>query len=439
MKYSFARAAFWALSYILAALLPLAVAYVGPAEARTFWIEVGVGLGFVGMSLMLLQFLFTGRYPQLAESFGSDSMLQYHRQVGLVAMVFILAHPAILFLTDPVYLEYLDPRVDWMRALALAAVIGALLLLVATSLWRLTFRLAYEWWRAAHGVLALFIVFIGLVHILQVGYYVAEFWKQSFFVLGTASAVGLLVNTRVVRPWRMKRRPYEVLEVREERGDAWTLVLAPEGHGGMRFRPGQFAWITMNDTPFSLQQNPYSFSSSADDAPTRLEFTIKVEGDFSRSVSDVEPGQTAFLEGPFGFFVPNRQPDLGCVMIVGGVGVTPCMSMIRTFGARGDPRPLQLIYANVTLDGCIFYEELEELQNDLHLDIVHVIENPPEGWDGERGLIDRELLARYLPENRHGSEYFMCGPEPMMNIAETSLREMGIHWNRLLSERFDMV
>ncbi|MEX2467779.1 MAG: ferric reductase-like transmembrane domain-containing protein [Gemmatimonadota bacterium] len=75
---------------------------------------------------------------------GLDSMLQFHRQMGLVAAVFILAHPTLLFVTDPTYLEYLDPRVLLVRAIALAAAIGALLLLVAASMWRLTFRLSYE-------------------------------------------------------------------------------------------------------------------------------------------------------------------------------------------------------------------------------------------------------------------------------------------------------
>jgi predicted ferric reductase len=230
-----------------------------------------------------------------------------------------------------------------------------------------------------------------------------------------------------------------VEEVREERGDASTLILAPLGHPGMRFRPGQFAWITLGNSPYSLQQHPYSFSSGADEAPERFAFTIKEAGDFSARARLVEPGATAYLEGPFGYFVPEADPGMGCVMIAGGVGVTPFRSMLRTFARREDPRELHLIYANVSPDQVLFYEELEALKAELHLTVVNVLEEPPDGWKGETGLLDLRLLERHLPTDREGYEYFICGPEPLMNIAEGALKELGVPQRRILSERFDMV
>jgi predicted ferric reductase len=439
MKYGLGRALFWIASYLTLVLAPLAVAYHGPAQPRGFWIEFSVGLGFVGLAMMGWQFILTGRLQRFGASFGLDSMLQYHRQISLVAVVFILAHPLILFMTDAEYLAYLDPRVDFLRALALAAVMGALILLVATSVWRLNFGLSYENWRVAHGVLATLVLFIGVTHILQVGYYVAEAWKQTAFVGMSAAAVLLLVNSRLIRPWRMRRRPYRVREVRPERSEAWTLALEPDGHEGIRFRPGQFAWITLQKTPFSLQQHPYSFSSSAELAPEVLEFTVKPEGDFSSTVEHAESGWSAFLEGPYGYFIPERDPDRGSVMIAGGVGITPMMSMLRTFADREDCRDLHLIYMNISLDDVIFHDELSALDQRLNLTLTHVLEEPPEGWEGETGLLDRELLERHLPEDREAYEYFICGPKPMMDIAEASLLEMGIRQRRILSERFNMV
>ena len=126
-------------------------------------------------------------------------------------------------------------------------------------------------------------------------------------------------------------------------------------------------------------------------------------------------------------------------MIAGGVGVTPFRSMLRTFADRGDPRELHLIFANVSPDQVIFFEELEELKASLDLTVVHVLEDPPEGWDGESGLIDRDLLEGHLPENPLEFEYFICGPKPMMNIVESALRDLGLPQKRLLSERFNMV
>lgn len=439
MKYGIGRIVFWVLSYLFLVLAPLGVAYHGAAEARGFWVEFSVGLGFVGLAMMGWQFILSGRLKSFGASFGLDSMLRFHREMGLISLVLVLAHPLILILADSEYLAYLDPRVDLARALALASVLGALVLLIATSLWRINLGLSYEVWRLVHGVLATFVLFVGVVHALQVGYYVAEFWKQATFVGMTAAAVLLLVDSRLIRPLRMRRRPYRVRELRSERGEAWTLALEPSGHEGMTFRPGQYAWITLQTTPFSLQQHPYSFSSSADDAPGLLEFTIKPEGDFSASVKDAEPGWHAFLEGPYGYFIPDSDPDRGCVMIAGGVGITPMMSMLRTFASRGSRRELHLIYLNVSLDDVLFYDELAELRERLDLTLVHVLEEPPDGWDGEVGLLDQELLKRHLPHEPESVQYFLCGPRPMMNMGESALLELGIPQRLILSERFNMV
>jgi predicted ferric reductase len=439
MKYGLGRALFWIGSYLALVLAPLAVAYHGPVEPRGFWVEFAVALGFVGLAMMGWQFVLTGRLRRFGASFGLDSMLQYHRQIAMVSLVFILAHPTILFLADAEYLAYLDPRVDVLRALALSAALGALILLVATSLWRLNFGLNYEVWRLAHGVLATFVLFIGVVHILQVGYYVSEPWKQAAFVGMSAAAVLLLVNTRLIRPLRMRNRPYRVREVRPERSEAWTLALEPDGHDGMRFRPGQFAWITMQESPLSLQQHPYSFSSSAEAAPGLLEFTVKPQGDFSSTVEHAEPGWTAFLEGPYGFFIPESDSARGCVMLAGGVGITPMMSMLRTFADREDPRDLHLIYMNVSLEDVIFHDQLAELEEKLRLTVTHVLERAPDGWEGETGLLDEDLLHRHLPEDSDAYEYFICGPAPMMDIAEATLLGAGIPQRRILSERFNMV
>lgn len=326
-----------------------------------------------------------------------------------------------------------------MRALALSGVTGALILLVVTSLWRLTVRLSYEWWRLVHGTLAAFVLLIGIVHPIQVGHYVAGPWLPGLFGAMGVGALVLLVNTRVIRPWRVRKRPWRVVEVRQERAGAATLVMEPEGHEGFRFEPGQFAWITLNDTPFTLQQHPYSFSSSADASPGRLEFTIKGDGDFSTWARQVDPGLTAFLEGPYGAFVPPRGPEVGCIMLVGGVGVTPCMSMLRTFADRKVGRPLVLFYANEDLDAVIFREEIEELRERLDLRVVHVLEEPPEDWDGEEGFVDRDLLARQLPDDGRVYDHFICGPEPMMDSVEEALLALGVPQRRILSERFNMV
>jgi predicted ferric reductase len=440
MKYGLPQAALWLAAYLALAAAPMLLAYLGPLPApRDFWVELSVGLGFVGLAMMGLQFVLTGRFRGVAATLGLDAMLQFHRQAGLVAFSFILAHPLILFATDPAYLAYLDPRVNFLRAVALSAVLAALALLIVTTFWRRPLGLSYEYWRAAHGILALFVMFVGLVHILQVGFYVSTLWKQLLWVGMTGAAMLLLVNTRVIKPYRLLRRPYRVAAVEPELADAWTLVLEPEGHAGMTFAPGQFVWLTLGKTPFSLQQHPFSISSSPR-VQGRLELTIKALGDFTRTIGQLQPGTRAYLEGPYGAFTPDPEPARGAFFIAGGVGITPVMSMLRTFRDDRDPRPLRLIYGNRAWDGVLFREELAALQAQLDLEVVHVLEEPPEGWDGEVGRVTPEVVARHLPLAPLGRfDYFVCGPERMMDAIEPFLKRRGVPLRQIYSERFAIV
>jgi predicted ferric reductase len=437
MKFSLRDVVKWVGAYFVLVLSLLVLAAIGPVPPpRPFFIEFGVGLGFVGMGFLAVQCLITGRFRSIAPVFGADVVLQFHKQAGVVAVAVVIAHPVVLIATDPDYLEYFDPRVNLPRALALTTVVPALLLLVATSLWRERARLNYEWWRVSHGVLTLLVIFIGMVHGIQVGEHLGALWKQGLWVGVLVGAMYLVIHSRVVRPQLMKRRPYRIAEVREELPGTFTVSVEPDGHVGMKFTAGQYAWMTVGDSPYSLQQHPFSFSSSERDSS--LSFTAKAIGDFTCSWEDFEPGQAVYLEGPYGAFTLDAHSE-GAVFIAGGIGVTPVMSILRTMRDNGDERPAVLVYGNATLDDITFREELEELETALALDVVHVVEEPGEHWDGESGYIDGDTLRRVLPPDCRNYEYFICGPEPMMDSAEAALRDMGVSWRQIYTERFQIV
>jgi predicted ferric reductase len=253
--------------------------------------------------------------------------------------------------------------------------------------------------------------------------------------------VGLLAYVRVIKPILMLRHPYTVEQVIQERGSAWTLVVKPAGHAGIKFIPGQFAWLTAWQSPFADAEHPFSFSSSACQSE-RFTFTIKELGDFSRTIKDMQVGQQVYVDGPFGAFSVDRHPQAqGYVFIAGGIGITPMMSMLRTLADRADQRPLLLIYANDRWEDVTFREEIEVLQQQLNLRVEHVLVDPPESWPGEQGFVTRDLLARHLPAERKRNSYeiFVCGPIPMMNAVEKALAELGVPLSSYHSERFDLV
>lgn len=217
---------------------------------------------------------------------------------------------------------------------------------------------------------------------------------------------------------------------------AWCCQ--PEGPGGMRWRAGQYAWLTIGETPSPVQQQPFSCTSSAD-APERLAFGSKALGEFTASIQDVPAGARAFLEGPYGSFMLDPKAD-GAVFVLGGMGVTPALSMLRTCRARQDRRQLLLIYANHRWEEIPFRQALAALCEQLNLEIVPVVAEPPAGWEGESGYMTEELLARHLAGRQAlDLQYFVCGPPPMLEVVEQGVVAQGVPLSRLYSERFDLV
>lgn len=428
-------------AYVAVVVVPLLVAFVPPRPAgRAVAVEVGVAVGFVAFAMLAAQFLLTARFPRLAAPFGLDWLLKVHRVAGVLAVLALLSHVGILVAVDPAFRAFLDPFDDLARAAALWVVLGASFGLVVLTVWRRQLGIPYQWWRLSHGLLALLVMMIAVVHVFQVGHYSAVGWKMAFWGFYGAGAAGLLVWTRGVRPIRSLRRPWSVVEVREEGPAVWTVTIEPDGHDGMGMRAGQFAWLALDQPPWHIDVHPYSFSSSEAEAERtgRVSFTIKELGDFTSRVGEIPVGTRAYLDGPYGNFV--LAPDAtAAVFVVGGIGMTPALSILRTMRDRGDRRPAWMIYGAPRPAEIIARDELEQLSERGTLDLTFVVEDADDKWAGERGVITHDLLRRTLPDlSDEGVQVFCCGPEPMMDAVLPALRQLGTDARRIRAERFDL-
>jgi predicted ferric reductase len=430
------RAVFWVIAYLGAVLSPLVFAAIGASHPdHGFWTNFSVALGFVGLAMMGLEFVLVARFRPLAAPFGQDALLQFHRQIGYVGLAFILVHFAIsaqwneLTLTKALH----APLLVWFGMAALLALVA----LIGTSVWRRVFRLSYEAWHVIHTVLALVLVVGALGHVLFVDEYVSSLWKQILWALMSAAFIALLVWVRLLKPRHARAHPWRLERVTPERGETTTLALTPPRDGGFRFAPGQFGWFAIGRSPFSLTQHPFSFSSSAE--RDGVELAVKALGDFTDGVKDLEPGTTVYVDGPHGVFSMDHDEGPGFGLVAGGVGIAGLISMLRTMADRRDVRPAILFYANRDWDGVAFREDLERLKDRLDLTVVHVLEHPPEGWSGESGYVTAAVLERHLPPGHRRFQFFICGPDPMMDAAEAALVRLGIPAERVHTERFDMV
>jgi predicted ferric reductase len=434
------RAIAWAMLYVALISFPLFVLLVGPASGRPdLWWDFSMALGYAGMGVMGLQFVLTARFRRATAPFGMDVIYYFHRWMAVAGIGMVLAHFAILRFRYVDALGAINPLLApwYMTAGRLALLLFGVV--IVTSLWRKQLRLEYDRWRVLHSVISVIAVILTVVHVEGAGYFTAAAWKRNMVVAYALGWLAVVTYIRIYKPWRLLSSPHVVTGVTPQRGNAWTLTVRPEGHGGIRFSPGQFAWLSIGRSPFRAREHPFSFAGSAMDTE-QLSFTIKELGDFTGTIGDTRVGERVYVDGPHGVFTVDRHPLApGFVFVAGGVGIAPIMSMMRTLADRNDPRPLYLIYANDRWDEVIFRDEVAALAERDNVHVTHVLLNPPADWSGETGFVTEEILRRALPAEAVSYTCFLCGPRPMSTAVQIALRAIGVPLRRIHFELFDMV
>jgi ferredoxin-NADP reductase len=129
------------------------------------------------------------------------------------------------------------------------------------------------------------------------------------------------------------------------------------------------------------------------------------------------------------------------VFIVGGIGITPIISMLRAMRDREDDRQVLLLYGNRTQADIAFRDELAEIEAGGHprLTVVHVLSQAGEDWTGHTGYVDREILQRYVGDEVAGKTFYLCGPGPMRAMTLANLKAMGVPNGGIRTEIFALV
>ncbi|QXM23507.1 hypothetical protein KO353_09195 [Elioraea tepida] len=210
------------------------------------------------------------------------------------------------------------------RSLVLAWPLLGLVVLTAIGRDRLPWR--YETWRLSHGLGALALAALGAVHAIESprGPHPA---LAFVWIALAAIAPATLVFVYFLRPLARARRPWRVVSVAPEAESVWRVTIAADGHQGLAFRAGQFVWLVLDRGPFSLREHPFSIASPPSE-PARLEFVIAEAGDFTRTVGSITPGARADLDGPHGALTPLERDAEGFVLIAGGTGIAPILSIL---------------------------------------------------------------------------------------------------------------
>lgn len=424
----------WLAIYLTAIVGPFVLIGLShPGPARTFTHELGSSLGIVVLVLLAMQLVLPARL-RLFAPLGADVAVRLHRRLATVVLTLTAAHVLVIILADPARLALLRFVDAPLRAQAAISSVVVMLLLVVTSMARRRVRLSYTAWRGIHLGLGGLALALALVHTIGVNRYLtsgpAVIALAALIVVPFAS----LAVLRVTRLRPATVRPYTVARVVAEGGGVTSLQLEAEGHPGQTFSPGQFAWIRLTDQRSSLAEHPFSYASSAR-RPKQPAFAIRAQRGFTAQVPSLPVGTRVLVDGPHGpFKFDQRAP--GLLLVAGGIGITPAMSILRTAWDDHLTGRFLLLYAGKTLDALTFMDQFEVMGLRLDLQVVPILSDPVPDWTGERGRLRAEVVDRYLPADVRRWQFAVCGPPGLVDSTYTALSSLAIPPEHIHAERF---
>ena len=218
-----------------------------------------------------------------------------------------------------------------------------------------------------------------------------------------------------------------------------TLQLK-DGETPLRYRAGQYASISFKKGQRLSPERCFSIVSSPSD-PSVVQFSMRVKGRFTRALRQLESGDSMKVRGPFGAFVLHEFYGDNVVLLAGGIGVTPFMSMIRQATTDQSPRRITLVYSNQSQDDVPFAKELaEHMQKNPNLKVVFVISSGEtsrfRSLEVMTGRVNDEVLGKVTDGKFTDYSYFICGPSGFMQGTAGLLRQQRVANEYIVTEAF---
>jgi predicted ferric reductase len=389
-------------------------------------IALGRLTGLLCTLAVLANVVIMARLPIIERNFELQTIAEFHRLNGYFIICSLIAHLFYLLFGYGIlqHLNLWDQFVVFNSQFSdvLWASIGSALFVgvAASSVMIARRRLPYQVWYWVH--LSVYVaVLLTFWHQVKVGGdfighpLFADYWYVLYI-----SAFAMLAWYRFLRPiWQSWRHGFRVSEIRQEATDTYSIIITGKNLSSFHFTGGQYAnwWFLAPGVWF--ESHPFSFSS--DPSQSFLRVTFKIAGDYTQRLTTIRPGTKVIIDGPRGSFTAERAMTKTVLLIAGGIGSAPMISLLPELKTAN--HDIALLYAVRQPEFAAFKEELSEYNTSYII-------------SSKNQRIDKELLSSYLKIPALSTVY-VCGPPAMNDSVITLLKEIGVPGNQIVCERFN--
>jgi ferredoxin-NADP reductase len=239
----------------------------------------------------------------------------------------------------------------------------------------------------------------------------------------------------LLRDWQV----VSVAAIRDETPSVRTIAFSlPQWAGHLA---GQHVDVRLTSDDGYQAERSYSIASPGG-CIALIEITVEriTDGEVSPFLTGLLAlGDTLELRGPLGgYFTWSPENPAPLMLIAGGSGIVPLMSMLRTRTKALRRPPTRLLYSSRNFEGIIYRRELDRLVEAKDgLSIAHTLtRGAPVNWNGETRRVDRDMLAKYTFPAAQAPHNFVCGPTSFVETVADSLVALGHQETDIKTERF---
>jgi ferredoxin-NADP reductase len=230
----------------------------------------------------------------------------------------------------------------------------------------------------------------------------------------------------------------EVAELVDETPRVRTLVLdVPDWPG---HRAGQHVDVRLTAEDGYQAQRSYSIASAPEHPRVSITVELLTDGEVSSYlVGEVRTGDQLELRGPIGgYFVWEAHMGGPLLLVAGGSGIVPLMSMLRHRKASGASTGARLVYSSRSWEDVIYRDELERLtERENGPQVFHTLtRSQPTSWTGYARRVDGAMLSETAWPASSAPTAFVCGPTPFVESVADALVLLGYPATSVKTERF---